>query len=95
MQSLRQSDGAIVVMGRLNWLCLGELVFAYTANRADKILGQFLERCAGFNTCIGASFGGIILPTANITYILLHSVSFFKLVIIRYYFIIIIFPSIT
>jgi len=49
-----------------------ELVGTNTAQRAFKIFGKFLKRSAGFNALIGSTYGTIILPSANVTYIFLH-----------------------
>ena len=59
--------------------CYGELVFAYSAEGTFKVFGKFIERCAGSNAGLGQSFGGIVLPAADVANVSFHnSVCFFS-----------------
>ena len=53
-------------------LCWAELIFAYGAEWTFEVIWEIFERGAGFDTCFGYSYFGIILPAAYVAYILLH-----------------------
>ena len=63
--------------------CYGELVFAYSAEGTFKVFGKFLERCAGSNAGLGQSFGGIVLPTADVANVGFHFVNACLMVMIE------------
>ena len=50
-----------------------KLIFSYSAKRTNPIIGYILECCSWCYTIIWISNGGIIYPSAHITYILLHN----------------------
>ena len=54
-------------------LGFGELVFAYSADGAYPILGEFFKRGAGCYAVVGIAYGGIILVSADFTYVLAHN----------------------
>jgi hypothetical protein len=51
-----------------------EFVLADTAEWANPVFGEFFERSAWLNAVVGVAYCGIILVTANVTYILFHVV---------------------
>lgn len=53
--------------------CYGELVFSYSAEGTFKIVRQFFEGCAGCDAGFRQSFGGIILPAADVTNVGFHN----------------------
>jgi hypothetical protein len=50
-----------------------ELVFAYSADGAYPILGEFFKRGSGCYAVVGIAYGGIILVSADFTYVLTHN----------------------
>ena len=50
-----------------------ELVCTYTAQGTFKVLGEILKRGAGGNALVGSTYGGIVLPAADIAYVFLHN----------------------
>lgn len=54
-----------------------ELVFADTAERANKIIGKIFKGSAGSNTVCGIAYFGVIYPVTYIAYIFIHSRNYF------------------
>lgn len=50
-----------------------KLIFSYSTKRTNPIIGYIFECCSRCNTIIWVSYGGIIHPSAHITYILFHN----------------------
>lgn len=50
-----------------------EIVFSYSAERANPIIGNILKRCSGSYAAIRISHLRIIYISTCITYILLHN----------------------
>ena len=50
-----------------------EVVFSYSAERANPIIGNILKRCSGSYAAIRISHFGVVNVPAYITYILLHN----------------------
>ena len=57
-----------------------EIVLAYSAKGANKILGKILKLCAGSNTVIGIAYCLVIFPSAYVTYIF-HNKHSFKILL--------------
>ena len=53
-----------------------ELILANRAERAFKIIREFLERSSWFDTCFRYTYFWVVFPSANVTNILLH-ISYF------------------
>lgn len=50
----------------------GEFVLTDSAEGTFEVIGKFFKGCAGSNACFGYTFGGIVLPTANVANVSLH-----------------------
>jgi len=50
-----------------------ELVFADSADWAYPIVGKVGERSAGFYAIVRVTYGRVVNPVANFTYIFFHS----------------------
>ena len=50
-----------------------KLIFSYSTKRTNPIIGYIFECRSWCYTIIWVSYGGIIHPSAHITYILFHS----------------------
>jgi hypothetical protein len=51
----------------------GELVFTGSAERANPIIGKVLKRCSGSDAAVGIAYCGIVLVSAQVTYVLTHN----------------------
>ena len=50
-------------------LFLGELILAYAAEGADKIVGEILPLCTCRNAVIGIAYSFVVFVAAYITYV--------------------------
>lgn len=53
-----------------------ELVFAYSAQRANPVVGNVFESCSWCYTAFRIAYFWVVHPATYITYILFHNVSF-------------------
>ena len=60
-----QGTGALL----LNWR---KLALAYGTKRTLEIFGKILESCSCRYSCLWYSYSWVILPTADVAYILFH-----------------------
>ena len=54
-----------------------EFILAYAAERANPVFGEFFEWGAWLNTVVGITYCGVVLVSADVTYILFHNVKGF------------------
>lgn len=60
-----------------------EHIFAYAAERAYPIIGYIFEFSAGSNAMLGIAYFGVVNPVTYGAYILLiHIISFYRLIIL-------------